>query len=166
MNELYGRMFEGFIIFVIVVPICLIFRNRKSDRLKSEGKIIDRKPNFARYTEVFLLRDMPFENICDAIVNTEYYGTVNVVGNIPLHYIIFKGEDWTGYFTTFDSNESIYNNGGMKAYQYSFLEWNARQGSTFDMNIAMTAMEKALLKLDPMTQVAIKRDLVKTKTKL
>lgn len=155
-----------FIIFVVVfVPAYLIYRSYESNKLKSEGKIISRKYHFAKYTEVFILKAMPFEDICDAIVNTEYYGKAKAEGNTMMRFITIEGNNWLGEFSPVDLDEPIYNDGKlMQAYQFAFLQWNPRGSDSFDMNIALTALEKTLLHLDPMTQVAIKRNSVNTKT--
>lgn len=165
MNNNDPRLVIFIIAVVIFVPAYFIIMGLESNKLKSEGKIIDRKHNFAKYTEVFVLKDIPFEDICDAIVNTEYYDKAKAEGNTLMRFITLEGKDWTAEFSPVDLDEPIYNDGKlMQAYQFSFLQWNPRRSNSFDMNIALTALEKTLLHLDPMTQVAIKRNSVNTKT--
>lgn len=153
------------IIIVVMFILAGLYRAYKFNELKSEGKIISRKYHFAKYTEVFILKAMPFEDICDAIVNTEYYGKAKAEGNTMMRFITIEGNNWVGEFSPVDLDEPIYNDGKlMQAYQFAFLQWNPRGSDSFDMNIALTALEKTLLHLDPMTQVAIKRNSVNTKT--
>lgn len=160
-----ARLGITLIIVLIVIPACYIIRGIRTNKLKSEGKIISRKSNFIKYTEVFILEAMPFEDICDAIVNTEYYGKAEANVNTMMGFITLEGKNWTAAFSPVDSDKPIYNDGKlMQVYQFSFLQW-ATGSSIFDMNIALTALEKTLLHLDPMTQVAIKRNSVNTKTK-
>lgn len=153
------------IIIVVMFILAGLYRAYKFNELKSEGKIIKRKNNFMKYTEVFILKAMPFEDICDAIVNAEYYGKAKAEGNTMMRFITIEGNNWLGEFSPVDLDEPIYNDGKlMQAYQFAFLQWNPRGSDSFDMNIALTALEKTLLHLDPMTQVAIKRNSVNTKT--
>lgn len=153
------------IIIVVMFILAGLYRAYKFNELKSEGKIIKRKNNFMKYSEVFILKAMPFEDICDAIVNAEYYGTAKVYGSTLLGSITVEGSNWLGSFSRVDLDNPIYNDGKlMQAYQFSFLQWNPQSSNTFDMNMALTALEKTLLHLDPMTQVAIKRNQVNTKT--
>lgn len=165
MNNNDPRLVIFIIGVVVLVPAYFIIMGLESSKLKSEGKIIDRKHHFAKYTEVFILKAMPFEDICDAIVNTEYYGKAKAEGNTMMRFITIEGNNWLGEFSPVDLDEPIYNDGKlMQAYQFSFLQWTPGKSNSFDMNIALTALEKTLLHLDPMTQVAIKRNQVNTKT--
>lgn len=165
MNNNDPRLVIFIIGVIVLVPSYLIYMAYESNKLKSEGKIISRKHQFAKYTEVFILRAMPFEDICDAIVNTEYYGKAKAEGNTMMRFITIEGNNWLGEFSPVDLDEPIYNDGKlMQAYQFAFLQWTPGKSNSFDMNIALTALEKTLLHLDSMTQVAIKRNQVNTKT--
>lgn len=92
MDNSGGKFLAMLLVTAIAMPIAFALSKRKSNRLKSEGKIIDRKSDFANYTEVFLLKDIPFAEMCNVIVNSEYYDAADVIGDVSLQYILFKGD--------------------------------------------------------------------------
>ena len=157
---LYVLIFGGIIIIGVVLA-----KKQKSavDKLISEGRMIRRNFEFQEYTEIFTLNQITGESILEAIKGQDWSGTgVSLKKNnneLPTFFFV-KQDSWDGALKPLESEE------GKTKYAFSFNSWKTSNGVAQEptsMNITLTNVEKAFLKLDPATVVATERNKIHTK---
>lgn len=126
--------------------------------LNEDGKIIGRDVDFEEYAELFTIRDVEFKDIREELRNADYSGRTNIKADMEKKLVNYEGVDWKAHLY-YMTNETDRN-----AYCFEFTEWSTRKGLTqniTDMNVALTAIEKVFLKIDPNTQVSKRKNITR-----
>lgn len=156
-------IFLAFLIGGVIIFLILLSNVQKSNKLKSEGKIIDRKAGFWEEKQIFEL-DAPYEEVLEAVKRTDYTGcAVEIQFNFGGKKDIFykSGHAWNAELKYLGFSDMKHR------YSLSFTAWKNRRNAPYDvfsMNIFLTQTEKMLLSLDPETIVETHGMEIKTKT--
>ena len=130
--------------------------------LMNEGRIINRDQDFMKNAQIFTLSSVSMESIVATLKN-EGLPFDGLEWRTGADAMTFKGSDWDAQMVKLESSE------GRDKYQFSFLQWETMQyGGAVNftaMNVLLTAIEKAFLKLDPNTKVQTERIKVNTNSK-
>ena len=150
------------IIAIVLFAVAFSVSKQKQEQLVDAGKIIPRDYGFEEYAEMFTLRDLSFSEIWNELKDIDYSGTVT--GNVDAQNerVFYKGINWEAclYHQRNDAEKNV--------YCFEFTKWSKHNGVTenqLDMNIVLTAVEKAFLKLDSGTQVSKRKNITKSKLK-
>lgn len=155
----------GIIIIVaafLILGALVAANSAHTDELINEGKAIKRETEFYKNEEFFtasIPADTAIEKVSQVCVN----GVKASAGRLRSGHIGvafgYKGY-WTATFAYLGTK-------GEKAlYRFAFTGWKTRNGGVYgysEMNMLMTAVEKALLSLDPDTVVETHRMKIKSK---
>lgn len=156
----------AYIIAFLIIALMIWYYSKKEDRLKEEGKIVNREPQYWRLTSYFstqALKDAIFSSLQSSAVLSE--NKINVQqGSAAGSTLIFSYKNkWTAELTYSGEKD------GSHRYEFSFPHMTTRNGSPYgetEMNITLTAVEKAFLALDPNTTVRTREGQYKSKVKL
>lgn len=147
---------------VAIVIVAGVKNGKKITQLKNEGKIINRKSNYAANGEEFTSKIGSFQALRDQLEKLlpECWreGNTSTVVN-------FKSSSFSArlYKVDFDAAS------GIGIFRFEFTHWRTgRYGYEEDtlMNMLMTAVEKTFLTLDPNTSVKSYELNIKTKHSL
>jgi len=130
--------------------------------LMAEGRIINRDADFMKNAQTFTLAKISMDSLISAMKN-EGLPFAELEWKTGADAMTFKGSDWDAQMVKTE------NSNGLDSYRFSFLQWNQVQyggASNFtQMNVLLTAIEKAFLKLDPNTKVQTERIKINTNSK-
>lgn len=157
----------GYLLFLLVAAAVIygfIFwrQKNKSDKLISEGKIIERKGAFWEKCQDFILAPVDGKLLVQKLKALPYADMgVSVKSdaanlNFLFSHYGFQARLW-----------HVGKEGEKDVYGFQFLNWKTRNGSIpagFQMNMLLTAIEKMFLSFDPQTQ--IRTQVLETKTKI
>ncbi len=135
-------------------------------QLISDGRMIQRHPSFVETAEIFTLHNADFKKVLNAVTEDRQSmnGTgVSVKFSEEARLIVFTSS--LGWEASLSASG---NEGDTYSYTFNFTSWNTRNGvaqNTTSMNVALTAIEKLFIRLDPNTKVSTERIKTKSKTK-
>ena len=149
---------------VVFIVVMTVYYTKKNKELIAEGKIIQRDGNFVETAEIFTLHNVNFSQVIDALKETNFAGSgVSLNGSVQQGAVNFQcGNSWSGQLVALKSEADTY------SYMFTFTKWQTRSGmpqNVTSMNVALTALEKMFLRLDPNTKVESRRNKVKTTPK-
>lgn len=156
-------------IFAILLSIAILgaalyYHHQKKERLRSEGKIIDRSSYFYKEGEEFIVL-VADKTIVTQKIRGLNYGEMKISMRADENRQIFS---FSGvYFTAQLLLKEIQNE--KSVYDFSFTSWKESNGAVLDyysMNMLITAIEKAFLSIDPNTQIRTWKVDFKTKTSI
>lgn len=144
------------IIMIVVIVIAVVIAGTKSfntsKRLAEDGKIAPRQGAFYEEAELFTTT-ATYEGICEKIKSVDLSDTK---ASIQYDFegqktIFFKSNDgWNAALDWIGEED------GKNRFRFYFPAWRvSRNGivNTMSMNVALTAIEKAILALDPTATV-------------
>ena len=150
-------------IIAVVIGVTIGLKQRgKINELLEEGRMIKRDISFVETAELFTLATVSFDGLIEAVKKMDLSGTgVSIDSNSTKQALLFKSTGWSAqlYRMEEDGDKSI--------YCFSFLNWRTYRGIPQDhiqMNILLTEIEKAFLRIDPNTQVQTSKLKLNTKT--
>jgi len=144
-----------------IIAIAVTVGQKRGKKLMDDGRMIKRDISFVNTAELFTLTTVAFDGLIDTIKTMDFSGTgASAESSREKEAVLFKAKGWTAqlYKVEDSDNKSI--------YCFSFTNWQTYRGipqNGVQMNILITEVEKAFLRLDPNTKVETAR--VKTKTK-
>ena len=148
------------VVFIIVIIGVVIWGVNRNKQLMDEGKIIKRDISFLETAEVFTSKGADPAKISSALRTMDISGTKADWTSKNGTLFIESGYGWSAKLELIGNNEETYK------YRFQFLNWKTSRGiptNANSMNIAITAIEKAFLQIDPKTKVESTR--IKTTTK-
>lgn len=154
----------GLIIFLILIVVVILgAAAAKNKKLTSSGVIAQRDMGFWESAELFFT-GCTFEEFTKAIRASEPLLTQY---KVALEYhpeeeiVTFKAKGaWNALIESLGESE------GKQNLRFSFAAWNQRNGmpnGMLSMNVTLTAVEKAILSVDPKTTVETRKLKLKTK---
>ena len=134
----------------------------RNKRLIREGKIVKRKGSFFEEEELFVT-SASFESVLDALNRTDLSGA-----GVTLHpdpgsgqAVLFRSKHgWDSKLSRRETGD------GKNRFRFAFTAWTTRDGIPWradTMNMMLTAVEKALLSLDPDATVETRPMQIRTK---
>lgn len=149
------------LLIIIIVPACVIANNKRNELL-SDGKILDRRPDFVKKAEIFTINRMEnYSKIIDGVMAFDYSDIkCSLDGDKAKQTYRFKGADWNAHLWLVKTTDSNF------IYRFEFGEWSERNGipySGIPMNKLLTAIEKMFVSIDPNTTVS--SEIIEYKTK-
>lgn len=157
---------EAVIIIVVVaavtIAIYLGFQNEK--KLEAAEAIIKRSGSFWKQESHFSTT-ASYEAVRDALKSnaTLAENKIEVTPDVKGSRIVSLGSKRWGWAAALVDRG---NEGGRNHLEFSFLRWKTHNGAargTTDMNVALTAVEKAVLAADPQAKVTTRQMKVKSK---
>jgi hypothetical protein len=146
----------GAVVFFIVAPII-----KQSSEMLNEGKIITRDANFMKNAQIFTLSKVSIESLV-AAMKTEGLPFAGLAWKAGNNTMTFSYNQWAAQMIKLPGDD------GYDKFRFSFTRWQTmKYGQAVDftqMNQLLTAIEKALLKLDPSTKVQTEQIKVNTKS--
>lgn len=156
---------EGMIIIVVaflILGIVIAAKSAHTDELIREGKAIKRETEFYK-NEEFFTAAIPANTAIEKISQVNVNGVKASAGRLRSGHIGvgfgFKGY-WTATFAYLGAKDE------KALYRFAFTGWKTRNGGVYgysEMNMLITAVEKALVAIDPDAVVETHRMKVKSK---
>ncbi len=150
------------IAFIVIVASVMAKNNAK---LASEGKIVTRNDVFYEKIQEYTLAVDDAELVTKALRTVPYEELrITAKGNTAEQMFHFEG-------TAYEAGLYRKSHGdGKSVYCFNFTEWKTMRYGTpqnlTGMNMLLTAIEKAILSVDPNAQVRTEEMKVKTKTRV
>ena len=140
----------------------VVLGEQRNKRLVDEGKIIKRKVSFVETAEIFTLKEADYSKLIPELKAMDISGTgVSWEGYSAKQLVVFRSSHgWSAQLSLDEDNEDQYK------YRFQFTKWQTRKGAIWridTMNMLLTSIEKAFLRLDSSTQV--ETELLKLKTR-
>ena len=158
-------MWIGIGIAALAIGIGVIIGLNKSKairQLMKEGRTIKRQITFVETAEIFTLSAGEYNRIIDTIKGMDFSGTgVAVESNKDKQAVLFKSNGWAAQLYRMETD------GDKDIYCFNFTKWQTYRGipqNHIQMNILLTELEKAFLRIDPGTKVENARLKTNTKT--
>jgi hypothetical protein len=156
-----------YLIFIIIFAVLYfifapIYKQayEQGNALMSEGRIINRDAEFMKNAQTFSLAKINMESLITAMKN-EGLPFDGLEWRTGPDVMTFKGSNWDAQMVKLASNNE------RDKFQFSFLKWETMPyGGAVNftqMNVLLTAIEKAFLSLDSTTKVQTERIKVDTK---
>ena len=146
-----------------LIGVALYYYYTKQKALLESGQMVKREADFYKNEEIFTMKPISFEEMTNAIQNADFSAMrVSANVNSEKKYIVFTG---SSFHAVLQEKESTKENA---VYGFSLHDWHGRNGAApiMDINILMTAVEKAILGPDPETKVTSAPINYKSKTSL
>ena len=158
------EMAFGVVIIIIAVGIGVtvgLSQRKKANALIEDGRMVKRDISFVETAEVFTLSNADFSRVVDAIKVSDLSGTgVSADRNSEKQAILFKSGGWAAQLYRMEDDGNKY------VYCFVFTSWQTYRGipqNHVQMNLLITAVEKAFINIDQDTQVQSSK--IRTKSK-
>lgn len=152
----------GILVIVVTIALSLLFRWQKENRLKSEGKIIDRKDLFYEKAQEFTVA-LESPEIAAGRIRALPYGTMGLSMREDGQTFQFAGSNFAARLWLREFSD------GRGIYQFQFDRWKTSSvgGAIghYEMNVLLTTIEKLFLSIDQNTCVRTWNLETHTKTK-
>ncbi|MBR3460130.1 MAG: hypothetical protein IKH21_04960 [Clostridia bacterium] len=139
------------IVCIGIIALIVFFSLKKNQQLTREGKIISRPPNFAENAEIFTLGNTDNQAVFREISSINYDEmSVKMSADGSMQQFRFTGKCWTAKL----SQQSCDNSSCV--YRFEFTQWKMNDYAPKDalgMNMLLTSVEKAFLRIDGNTTV-------------
>ena len=139
----------GILVYFLAAPAV-----KAASRLESDGKIVTRNPDFVETAQIFKLSKVSIAEIT-TMLKKEGLPFSGLEWRTSDDAMGFQYNGWTAQFYKVDSDDEH------DRYRFNFTQWQTVRYSIVtdivQMNQLLTAIEKALIKLDPSTKVQTER---------
>ena len=153
------ELFLAILIGFAILGGAIYYGAKKHEQLLEKGLIRKRSVEFDREAH-FFTTSVDFPRLWNELNNMEYNTPVSYSLSQNSHMITYKGGGWEGVLREEGEKE------GNHRYCFSFTSWKTRNGTNMyitEMNIFLTSLEKAFLRLDAEVSVATKMLKIKSK---
>ncbi len=160
------------VLFIVIMAVAIAFiaivassMVKKNAKLASEGKIVARKDAFHEKIHEYTLAVDDAELVTKALRTVPYEELrITAKGNTAEQVFTFEAATYEAGFYRKSHGD------GKSVYCFNFTQWKTMRYGTpqnlIGMNMLLTAIEKAILSVDPHTQVRTEEMKVKTKTRV
>ena len=150
---------------VPIIVAVVMYALKRGNKLREQGLITARPSQFVEREYTYASPVFDFNQLLDAIRQIDFDAVgANVGWKASRAQLMVEFDSSANEYKALLSTLEDAN--GEHRFQFSFLKWATRNGSarnTESMNRLMTALEKAMLGLDP--YVTVRSELVATKSK-
>ncbi len=163
-------MWLGIIVFAIAIGIGVMVGVKQGNitkQLIADGRMIPRDVHFVETAEIFTLQNADFSKVLDGVMQMrpDLDGTGAAVKySEEAKLVVFSSSHGWEAALSAEANE-----GEAYTYRFNFTKWDTRNGvaqNMTSMNVALTALEKMFIRLDPNTKVSAERIKTKSKSRL
>ncbi|MBR3382254.1 MAG: hypothetical protein IKG85_04370 [Clostridia bacterium] len=133
-----------------------------NSKLKNDGRISERKKNFAEYKEVFSAHGISRDRLAEVFRSSEFRTNTKTEVTCSSESVSFRAD---GCFSAV--LRTVQTADAESVFEFGFVDWVGSYGSPSfpnEMNALVTAVERVMLELDPATKISLtKNDLAEKK---
>ena len=153
------------VVLIIIGAIIIgVYGFKRNMELTNSGYMISRPGDFQRMSQTYYLSGADYNRVYKEVLAGDYSkASVRILHNDSAEALLFIGSTWKGQLVH-DGNT-----GSGNVYEFRFTHWEIRNSVTQglnDMNMVLTQVEKALLRIDYDTDVVVKMINTKRRTRV